>query len=169
MRKSSHGIVFLLIMVIFSNPLHAQECLEGQAAPDWTLSNLAGQKVRFPDDYLGKPTVVLFWATWCPYCSALMPYLNEIRNEQEVKILALNFKEDGDPGAHMRRLGFDFEVFLDADEVAERYGTRYSPGLFVINGHGTVIYQRQSTDKKPGKEIAEFWADQVKKALISGG
>src|SRR3546814_9228256 len=29
----------------------------------------------------GRPTVVLFWATWCPYCKALMPHLQSMLDE----------------------------------------------------------------------------------------
>ena len=167
MKKNAHLLIVLLITLLVCKSLFAKS-LVGQAAPDWTLSNIADETVQFPKDYLGAPTVVLFWATWCPYCAALMPYLEEIRieyAESGVKILALNFKEDGDPVTHMRRLGFDFEVFLEADKVAQSYGARYSPGLYVVDGRGRVIYQRKSTDKSPGQEIAKFWAEKVREAL----
>ncbi|MCP5091039.1 MAG: redoxin domain-containing protein, partial [Gammaproteobacteria bacterium] len=26
-----------------------------------------------------QPVILLFWATWCPYCKALMPHLQSIR------------------------------------------------------------------------------------------
>ena len=37
----------------------------GHLAPDFTLEDLNGQKVRL-SDLRGKPVLLNFWATWCP-------------------------------------------------------------------------------------------------------
>ncbi|MFT4809603.1 MAG: cytochrome c biogenesis protein CcmG/thiol:disulfide interchange protein DsbE, partial [Paraglaciecola sp.] len=34
--------------------------------PQWQLYNETGQLVK-SSDFLGKPRVIHFWATWCPY------------------------------------------------------------------------------------------------------
>ena len=97
-----------------------------------------------------------------------MPYLVQIEQDygtHGVTVLALNFKEDADPLAHLEERGLDLRVFLDADSVAEAWGIRFSPGLLVVDGNGVVVYQRRSTDKPPGKAIAEYWSDQVRDAF----
>ena len=37
----------------------------------------AGQLVK-SSDFLGKPLVIHFWATWCPYCKKLQPGLDKL-------------------------------------------------------------------------------------------
>ena len=52
-----------------------------EIAPDWALVSSEGQTVRLRDEVKQQTTVLFFWATWCPYCKALMPHLQSIRLE----------------------------------------------------------------------------------------
>ena len=64
-------------------------------APSFETTDAAGNTLRYPQDLEG-PTIVLFWATWCPYCKSLMPHLQSVVDEYggEVEVIALNFRED---------------------------------------------------------------------------
>lgn len=55
----------------------------GQAArlPALRMSALDGQPVTLTD-FLGKPTVVNLWATWCPPCRREMPVLQQAQAER---------------------------------------------------------------------------------------
>ena len=68
---------------------------------------------NYPDD-IERPTIVLFWATWCPYCRALMPHLQSILDEygEQVEVIALNIREDEDPVEYLDRFGFQFRLTL---------------------------------------------------------
>ena len=85
----------------------------GDTQLDWqspavNLADSDGQNLRYPDD-LDGPAIVLFWASWCPYCKALMPHLQSIVDEYdgEIEILALNFRDDDDPREYISERGFD--------------------------------------------------------------
>ena len=54
---------------------------QGDKAPAWAAHDFAGHAVDFPGVTQGKPTIVIFWATWCPYCKAFMPYLKNIATD----------------------------------------------------------------------------------------
>ena len=89
----------------------------------------------------------MFWATWCPYCRAFMPYLAGIQKDyaaQGVKIVAINAKEDGrgDPKAYMQGLGFAPISVANGDAIAKSYGVEYIPGLLIVDGAGVVAYRR---------------------------
>ena len=51
----------------------------GDTNPDWKGVDFSGEEVDFPALLDGKPTIPIFWASWCPYCKALMPYLGEMQ------------------------------------------------------------------------------------------
>jgi thiol-disulfide isomerase/thioredoxin len=145
---------------------------QGDVAPPWHAMNFAGRAVDFPAITGGKPAVVVFWATWCGYCKAFMPYLKGIQADYAahgVKVVAINAKEDGrgDPRAYVRGLGFAPIAVADGDDIAAAYGIQYIPGLLIVAGNGTVAYRRPWTDLPAGRTVAELWDDQVRDALDS--
>ena len=60
-------------------------------APDFTVYDGAGNEVRL-SDYLGKPVVLNFWASWCGPCRMEMPHFQEkqLELEGEVQFLMVN-------------------------------------------------------------------------------
>lgn len=118
-----------------------------QTVPDWTLESAAGGAINFTTHSAGRPAVLLFWATWCPYCRELMPALDAVRAEfaaDEVTFYALNIWEEGDPVAYVREHGFGFELLLRADAVAAEYGVKGTPALLIVDAARRVVYVRKS-------------------------
>ncbi len=149
-------------------PLAAVE--QGDVAPPWVARDFAGHAVEFPSVAQSKPSIVVFWATWCPYCKAFMPYLKSIEADyakQGVKVIVINAKEDGrgDPKAYVQGLGFSPIAVANGDEIAKAYGIQYIPGLLIVDGKGQVAYRRPWTDLPAGKTVAELWDGQVRTAL----
>lgn len=68
----------MAIVAIVTAPAAAQDLgiALGEQAPGGPLETLAGQTVDL-SAYLGKqqPTLIEFWATWCPNCKQLEPAL----------------------------------------------------------------------------------------------
>ncbi|HET9176832.1 MAG TPA: TlpA disulfide reductase family protein [Terriglobia bacterium] len=49
-------------------------------APDFSIMANDGQ--TYTPDYLkGNVVLLFFWATWCPYCRAAMPHMNDLASE----------------------------------------------------------------------------------------
>lgn len=140
-----------------------------QTSMNWTATDFSGAKVEFPEVLESKPTVLIFWATWCPYCRAFMPYLGDIQGEygDKINILTIDVFEDGeiDPAKHIESLGFPMIAVAEGDAVAELYGVRGTPGVMVLNGDGSLAWKRASTDLPAGKKVSEYWADQIREQL----
>ena len=134
----------VLWLGLFSNALSAQGDVELLA--DWALVDSDGITVNFYEHSANRPAVLIFWATWCPHCRALMPYLERLRKEfaPAVNFYALNVWEDSDPVAHMADNGYEFHLLLDADAVAKTYGITGTPGLIVVDENRGVIYVHRS-------------------------
>jgi thiol-disulfide isomerase/thioredoxin len=167
-RSTAGGLLAVLVALVLGSPALAVE--QGDAAPPWRANDFAGRPVAFPADLAGKPAVVVFWATWCPYCRAFMPYLKAIEADygsKGVKVVAINAKEDGrgDPAAYVRSLGFEPIAIANGDAIAVQYGIQYIPGLLIVDGKGTVAYRRPWTDLPAGQTVAELWDGQVRTAL----
>ena len=144
---------------------------QGDAAPAFTARDFDGRAVEFPALLDGKPTVMVFWATWCNYCKAFMPYLEKIQSDygvDRINILTVNAKEDrsgGDPAEYIAALGMQTIAVADGDAIAAAYAVEYIPGLMVIAPDGKVAYRRAWTELPAGDRVASFWSRQVRRAL----
>ncbi len=137
-----------LILLIFTTTASATEAAKKAVESadkypgiEWTLKNLKGQDISIKD-YKGKPVLLVFWATWCPYCKKLFPGVNRVYEkykDQGFTVIAMNVREDGDPSAYMKERGYQFEVALDADEIGQEYGIRGTPTLAFISTKGEVL------------------------------
>jgi len=171
MTRLRNRLAFLVaVAAALSLPGAATAVEQGDAAPPWHAVDFAGRTVDFPAVAEGKPAVVVFWATWCGYCRAFMPYLKDIQADYAahgVKVVAINAKEDGkgDPRAYVQGLGFAPIAVTNGDAIAASYGIQYIPGLLIVDGKGTVAYRRPWTDLPAGRTVAELWDSQVRTAL----
>lgn len=128
-------------------------------APAWQLSTQSGEPISL-SDYQGKPVILHFWATWCPYCKKLQPKLVELEKKYQqsgIKIVSISFNEDDDalPQDEIKNRGYDFITAVNGESVASQYGVRGTPTTFFITRQGKAIYKSTSSDiNNPNLELA---------------
>jgi len=62
-------VALIMAVLFFADMIFADEPVEGN--PGWSGTDFSGAEIDFPDVLQGKPTAMIFWATWCPYCQHL--------------------------------------------------------------------------------------------------
>lgn len=145
-RKIMLSVFFLILPICFSQ---AAPLKFGATAENWSLENNKGDVVDYYKDSEDKVSVILFWATWCPYCKTLMPHLDVLNRKYRnkgLKFYAINFKEDGEinPVEYFEGRKFTYTQLLNGDEVAASYGVKSTPAVYVIDKDKKVIYKRPS-------------------------
>jgi thiol-disulfide isomerase/thioredoxin len=183
-------IVLTVIFLCLSSAgvkAHASEAAEQTAynwqPPAFVAKTAAGMPFQYPADLQG-PTIVLFWASWCPFCKALMPHLQSIIDEYnyEIRVLALNIREDEDPVEFLKEYGYEFLLVPEAEEIAESWGVKGTPGLYLADQSGKVVFNLRAIPKNayPPERFANneelkmyqkaargapFWAAHLRKAI----
>ncbi|MEG1800975.1 MAG: TlpA disulfide reductase family protein [Oscillospiraceae bacterium] len=71
--------------VAHSEPSEGAQDKERYPVPDFTFTDLAGKDVLF-SDFVGKPIVLNFWATWCPHCVGEMGDFDTLIGEYGGKV-----------------------------------------------------------------------------------
>lgn len=123
----------------------------------WQGKTADGRTIHFDPQHLKRPAILLFWATWCPYCEALMPYVQHVQDaagKNRLDVYAIDIKEDGDPVKTLRERKLGFTLILDGDAIADQYAVKGTPGLFLVDAHGNVIYRRSGGDAPSSVEAA---------------
>ena len=120
----------------------------GVKAPDFTVYDESGNEVKL-SDFLGKPVVLNFWASWCGPCKREMPDFEETYQQlgSNVQFLMINLTDGNgetveSASSFIKGQGYTFPVFYDtASNAANTYGVYSIPTTYFIDAEGYAVAQ----------------------------
>jgi peroxiredoxin len=133
---------------------------------DFSLKDASGKDVRLAD-FLGRPLIINFWATYCTPCKAEMPALIALTDEFKAKKLAVLGISVDDSAEEVRAFQDQFPqkfpasypllLGLGHDDLLEIYQADISvPVTWLIRPDGSIA------TKADGPQSKEWFQAQIK-------
>jgi len=119
---------------------------ENAQAPDFTVVDLNGQKLRL-SDFRGKRVLLNFWATWCPPCRAELPQIQAAHvkyGKDGFVVLGVDFGESKEQVSKFaKENGLTYLLTLDeTGEALTAYNVRGIPATFFIDRQGIIVMKQ---------------------------
>ncbi|MEF2231744.1 MAG: TlpA disulfide reductase family protein [Pseudodesulfovibrio sp.] len=93
--------------------------------------------------HAGKPTFMIFWATWCPSCKQALPEMEGLSKSRADKanVIAVSLDEDlGLLKTYLAEHPLRMPVFAGNRDLADRFGVEAIPTLVIFDKLGNQIF-----------------------------
>jgi len=92
----------------------------------------------------GRPVVVEFWASWCPFCAKQNPYIEKLHREASDGLRVLTFTIDKTEQAareYLMRHGYTFPAAMAGAQSDAWFGQRRGlPVVHVVDARGRIVF-----------------------------
>ncbi len=118
----------------------------GQKAPDFSATSMKGEEVTL-SEIDSEYTLLVFWATWCPHCTQLLPKLETLYlpdNKGKLEIVAVSLDESLEELRNFLHEG-DYNWINIADykkwqgDVVQLYDIYATPTMFLLYNDRTIL------------------------------
>ncbi|AVH14113.1 TlpA disulfide reductase family protein [Acinetobacter indicus] len=120
--------------------------------PDLQFQNLQQQQVPL-QHWVGKPTVINLWASWCPPCHREMPVLHQAQQDYpDIHFVMLNQGETSDTVQdYLRQHQFNFQhvLFDSQGDIATQMNMYGLPSTLFFNAQGQLVHRHMGELTQP--------------------
>lgn len=132
--------VALIVLVYSGVRWYQQRNLVLGEAPALEGVTLDGQTFSLQGD--PRPTLVYFWATWCPMCRLEHGTLESLASDHRVMTIALQSGTNAELARYRQEHGLKAPVLNDlSGEQAGNWGVRATPTFFIVDPAGAIRYR----------------------------
>ncbi|AWB67402.1 thiol:disulfide interchange protein [Saccharobesus litoralis] len=171
-------IAFLAISVffykgLFSDPTNIENVSLHRDFPAFHLGDLMDSKVqRDESEFIGKVTLVNVWGTWCVTCRIELPFLTQLREQHNMRIVGVYYDNAADAAfgevdirstrlevkQMLGQLGdpFIYNVYDKTRDLSLDLGITGAPESFLVNKAGKIIWHRR------GDINSRIWQSELK-------
>jgi len=148
LQESNAGHPYVLELEKMLEPMKKQQAAEtaiqvGNAAPDFTLTDLEGNEVSLAD-FQGKYVFLDFWASWCSPCRNESPNMVKAYEEfggENFEIVGVSLDKTAEPWRKaVEEDNMTWTLLHDPQgDVANTYGVQSIPFTLLLDKEGNII------------------------------
>ncbi|MFC3093056.1 thiol:disulfide interchange protein [Alteromonas sediminis] len=149
------GLVVFLFQGLFSDPRERGSMVVDKPIPAFSLPDLMHPDLHYtPAVFEGQITLLNVWGVWCVTCAVELPYLTQLVEQENLRIVGLYYDQDLDPdfgtktvtGVQqevknmLNRFGnpYSFNIFDVYRDLSLDLGVTGAPEHFLIDQHGVI-------------------------------
>jgi peroxiredoxin len=127
----------------------------GATAPDFNITAQDGSTLT-KANLAGKPTVMVFFASWCPHCQTEAPRIKDLAAKNpdvQVVMVGVGDRETtGDIYDFQKKFDLPFPTYADGGKAASAYGIASYPTIMAVDKNG--IIKGVATGEKSPEELS---------------
>jgi len=118
---------------------------QGNLAPDFTIDTVDGKTLKLSELTNDKPTVLYFFATWCPNCARDLAAVKDIypQYKDKVNFLAIDIdstESDAKISSYKQKMDLpDIEFAGAKNSILSNYNVVYTTTKYFIGKDGTIL------------------------------
>jgi thiol-disulfide isomerase/thioredoxin len=131
--------VLLAAMMIGAVGYYQQRNIASGTAPPLLGETLDGEPVDLWSLTARGPVLIYFWASWCGYCRAVSPAIDELAHEHQVLTVALQSGSEEEVAGYLERHGWSFTTINDPEgRIFAEWGGAVTPTIIIVNSSGEI-------------------------------
>jgi thiol-disulfide isomerase/thioredoxin len=141
-RLKGRLFTWLAVIVLFvCGQLFVNRGLVSGAPPSNLYGHTLDGETFELTQFKGRPSVVYFWASWCPVCERMQGTVKSVAADHPLISLALQSGGETEVRRYMHDHDYSPMTLLDEDgAIGKRFGLRGVPALFVLGPEGDIRY-----------------------------
>ena len=155
--------LLVIVALVFAIRAWQQKDMVTGIAPEFHSAMLDGKVVSLKD-YRGKPLLLHFWASWCPFCKFEESGVSSIKDDWQVLTVAYQSGGKAEIEKHMiERNITDWPTIADPDsQLADLFGVKGVPTTLILDSEGNIRFTEVGVTSAWGLRARLWWADKFK-------
>ena len=137
-------VAIFLMSALGRDPSYMPSALLDRPAPEFSLRILGDEdKYVGREIFLGEPSLLNIWATWCFSCRVEHAFLHKL-SLQGIRIIGLNYKDDMHKATdwlNKMKDPYALSVIDDVGKLAINLGVFGAPETYFIDSMGIIRYK----------------------------
>jgi len=150
--------IFIIVMTLFANglSLYKSTSLNNSALEMNTITLIDNSVYSFNND---KPTLIHFWATWCPTCKVEASNIQTISKSYEVITIAVKSGTKEEINTWLSENSYDFKVINDNTGIlSSKFKVAAFPTTFIYNKNKELVFSDVGYTSTIGLYVRMWWA-----------
>lgn len=154
----------VLILVVIAITLWQNRGLPQGAAPPLKGLRSDGVDVclaeTLKEDSARRPTLVVFWGTWCPICRSEEDNIGAVAKDWPVISVALQSGTAEDVSEYLLARRLTLPAVIDDDsDIADLWGVRTVPAHFIVDSAGNIRFRFIGYASEFGLRARLWWVE----------